>query len=246
MEGIFFEVHHDLPREAPGSEESTQRAYSMIPALPASPRILDVGCGPGAQSVLLARLSGGTVFGIDTHMPFLRDIQQRAARAGGSGRALPARMSMFELGFPPETFDLIWSEGAVYIRGFAESLRAFLPLLKPGGCVAVTEASWLRGDPPAEIRDYWAENYPEMVSRESNRAAALALGYRELGGFVLPREDWIEGYLGPISRRIAMLREKYRGNAEANRALDLLKVEGDLFPKYLDWFGYVFYILKKE
>lgn len=32
-------------------------------------------------------------------------------------------MSMFEMDFEPESFDLIWSEGSIYIAGFQTGLK---------------------------------------------------------------------------------------------------------------------------
>jgi hypothetical protein len=50
QEEFFFEIHQDNPREGPGNLESTKKAFSMLNNLPESPRILDVGCGPGRQT----------------------------------------------------------------------------------------------------------------------------------------------------------------------------------------------------
>ncbi|MGE5484827.1 MAG: hypothetical protein ACM3X4_07420 [Ignavibacteriales bacterium] len=50
-------------------------------------------------------------------------------------------MSMLQLSFPPESFDLIWSEGAIYIMGFGNGLTAWKPLLRRGGYVVVSELS---------------------------------------------------------------------------------------------------------
>jgi SAM-dependent methyltransferase len=243
---IFFEIHQDLPREAPGDEASTARALRMLPALPPAPRILDAGCGPGAQSLPLARLTGGTVISFDLHLPFLFELRRRSQQAGLAARAYPVRMSLFDLGFAPQSFDLIWSEGAIYIRGFDQSLAAFRGLLRPGGCVAVTEASWLRPDAPDEIRSFWQAAYPAMRTVADNRAAARALGYHEIGHFTLPREAWTVGYLEPMGRRIAQLREKYHDNPQVLQVLDAEAVEVTLFPKYLDWFGYEFYLLQAQ
>lgn len=54
---IFWEVHSGLPREGPGDNKSTRKAYMMLGDLPENPRILDIGCGPGMQTVELAKLS---------------------------------------------------------------------------------------------------------------------------------------------------------------------------------------------
>jgi hypothetical protein len=41
MVNAFFEVHKDLPREGPGDNESTKKAYLMLRNLPEKSRILD-------------------------------------------------------------------------------------------------------------------------------------------------------------------------------------------------------------
>jgi hypothetical protein len=50
---IFWEIHSNLPREGPGDDTSTRTAFFMLTDLPKAPRILDVGCGPGMQTLSL-------------------------------------------------------------------------------------------------------------------------------------------------------------------------------------------------
>ena len=60
----FFELHRDLPREGPGDDASTLRALGMCTELPERPEILDIGCGPGMQTLALAGATdthGGTL-----------------------------------------------------------------------------------------------------------------------------------------------------------------------------------------
>jgi SAM-dependent methyltransferase len=238
---IFWAVHRDLPREAPGSDEATRQALAMLPNLPAAPRILDVGCGPGAQTVVLARESGGMVTAVDNHQPFLDDLAHRAAQASVSERIRPLNASMFDLDFA-EPFDLIWSEGAIYIIGFERGLRQWRSLLKPGGFVAVTDLTWLKPNPPAEVAAFWQTECPELATIEENLARLMAAGYRALGHFVLPESAWWDSYYTPMAARIALLREQYGDNAEAQRALDAEQAEIDLYRRCAAWYGYVFYI----
>jgi len=42
-----------------------------------------------------------------------------------------------------------------------------------------------------------------------------------------------------------MLRDKYRDDVEAIQLLDESQLEIDLYRKYSDWYGYVFYIMQK-
>lgn len=238
---IFWQVHRNLPREAPGSDASTLQALAMLPGLPASTRILDIGCGPGAQSVALARATKGDVTAIDTHQPFLDDLAHRAAQAGLAERVHPLNASMFDLNFN-QPFDLLWSEGAIYIIGFERGLREWRKLLKPGGFIAVTEASWLKPNPPEAAHRFWSEAYPDMATVEENLARLSAAGYRSLGHFTLPKSDWWDNYYHPMAARIELLREKYPNNPEAQAILDLEYAEIELYRQYSDWYGYVFYV----
>ena len=44
---VFWALHSDLPREGVGSDATTRALLESTAPLPASPRALDVGCGPG-------------------------------------------------------------------------------------------------------------------------------------------------------------------------------------------------------
>jgi len=239
---IFFELHQDLPREGPGDNPSTRKALALLANLPPQPLILDIGCGPGMQTVELARCTNGKIIAIDTHQPFLEKLKQRAQGEGVSDKITAINMSMFALDFEARSFDAIWSEGAIYIMGFEHGLRTCQPLLKPGGYVAVTEVSWLRPQPPSEVQTFWAAEYPSMRTVEENLEIVRAAGYREIGHFVLPSSAWWEGYYTPQETRIAMLRTKYRDDMEATQLLDVSQLEIDLYRKYSDWYGYVFYV----
>ncbi len=243
MTDIFFEIHCDLPREAPGDDESTLRAFRLMQAVPEAPRVLDVGCGPGAQTVALACHLLAEITAVDTHQPFLDELNRRAREAGVAERVRTVNASMFTLAFD-EPFDVIWSEGAVYIIGFEDGLRAWRKLLKPGGYVAVTELSWLQPNPPLEALKFWQEGYPGMATVEENLARLQRAGYYPVAHFTLPESAWWESYYGPMAARIAQLREKYHDNAEALGFLEMEAAEIELYRQFSAWYGYVFYVMQ--
>jgi ubiquinone/menaquinone biosynthesis C-methylase UbiE len=241
---IFRELTEGLPRQAPGSTEATLHALRLLRGLPPCPRILDIGCGPGAQTIDLARATSGWIVAVDIRQRFLDELTERATIAGVLPQITTINTSMFDMDFADRSFDLVWSEGAVYIAGFAAGLRAWRRFLKPGGWLAVTELTWLVPNPPAEAAEYWARGYPGMGSIERNCQIIEEAGYAEADGFVLPAKDW-HNYYGPAERRVEELREKYAGDGEVLDTLDREQREYDLFREYHDAYGYVFYVMRK-
>ena len=60
----FFELHTGLPREGPGDDSITRRAVGLLPELPQDPVVIDAGCGPGGQTLVLASALGVKVTAI--------------------------------------------------------------------------------------------------------------------------------------------------------------------------------------
>ena len=66
MNEFFFVIHRDLPREGPGNNEATRKAFALLRNLPPQSLILDIGCGPGMQTVELAKISNGKIIASQT------------------------------------------------------------------------------------------------------------------------------------------------------------------------------------
>ena len=150
---------------------------------------------------------------------------------------------MANLPFRPRTFDVIWSEGAVYNIGFKAGLKMWKPLLKKGGYAAVTEVAWLRSDIPEELRAFWNSAYPQIQEIAGNIADLQGAGYEPIGNFTLPESAWWD-YYGLIEKRVTLLQAKYKGNRGAQEVLEAETQEIDLYRKYSKYYGYVFFIAR--
>jgi SAM-dependent methyltransferase len=239
---VFIEIHQDNPREGPGDNASTRKALEMIPGLPSPPKILDIGCGPGMQTLELARISKGHITALDSYQPFLEQLKYQAAEAGLTDNIRTVNESMFSMDFE-EKFDLIWTEGSIYIIGFREGLHEWKELLKPQGYLAASEIVWLKPNPPEVIKKFWTVNYPAMQTSEDNSRVIEKEGYKEIGKFVLPESAWWD-YYNPILKRVSILRAKYSGLPEVIRELDAQQNEIAMYRKYHDYFGYEFYVMQ--
>ncbi|MFW5734546.1 MAG: class I SAM-dependent methyltransferase [Oceanidesulfovibrio sp.] len=243
---LFLELHKGLPRQAPGSGASTRRALEQAGALPACPMILDLGCGPGAQSLDLARMTGGVVTCVDNLGPFLGELAMRAASSGLFERIEPVLGDMAALpdSVAPGAYDLVWSEGAIYNIGFDAGLGSWRRYLAPGGVLAVSELCWLGDEEsaPEAAREFWKEHYPAMRSAQANRLAMEAAGYDVLGSFTLPSEDWWESYYTPLLENLAAFEKKHAGEEIAQSVAAMERREIEIYREYGGWYGYVFFV----
>ena len=239
-------MHSGLPREGPGDNESTKKAYLMLRNLPERPRILDVGCGPGMQTIALAKLSHGRIIALDNHQPFLDDLKRKVEEEGVSGNITPVSGDMFALNYAASSFDVIWAEGSIYIIGFERGLREWKRLLTDSGYIVASELSWLKPDAPEEVRKFFAEAYPAIKTVNENLAIARKTGYRIVGWFAIPESCWWDNYYTLIEAKLPALKSKHQGNKEALNILACEELEIEMYRKYSEYYGYVFYILQAE
>ena len=168
MEEIFYEIFEDLPSQGPGDAKSTQKAFRKIVGLPSAPDILDIGCGVGRQTLDLAKLTSGRIMALDNHRPFLEMLQERSHTDDLLAEIQMVQGDMAALGFEPESFDLIWSEGAAYIMGFDTAMKAWRPLLRPGGSMVLSHIVWFKKNRPKEVEAFWAKEWPYIKFYEDN------------------------------------------------------------------------------
>ena len=239
---LFFELFSGLPRQGPGDAASTLRALSLVPAVGPATRILDVGCGTGLQTRVLAQNSSARIVAIDNHPPFVDVLNREARRLGFADRLEACVADMLRLDFADASFDLIWCEGAIYIAGVEAALRDWRRLLSRGGHVAFSEVCWTGVSPPAECVSFWEREYPAMRDAGALVAAIDTCGYEAVGHFMLPRWAWWDDYYEPLERNMATFRARHRGRPEAQELADQTQREIDVWKAYSDYYGYAFFV----
>jgi ubiquinone/menaquinone biosynthesis C-methylase UbiE len=201
----------------------TRRAFRMLPPLK-RPRILDIGCGSGVPTMELARLSRGQVIGLDIDPSLLQVFQMKIGKAGFPDRVTALQGSLFDMDFPAESFDVIWSEGSIAGIGFLRGLREWRRFLRPGGFLVVH-------DEEGNIREKLGQ--------------IPASGYELLGSFVLGEKTWWREYYAPLERQIRKIRVALAGDSRVIALLDAEEREVEMVRHDPGRCRSVFFIMKK-
>ncbi|MCA7001490.1 SAM-dependent methyltransferase [Dickeya solani] len=139
----------------PNAMRITEEMATMLPISPGM-RILDLGCGKGISSILLAKKYDVTVFAADLWISPTENAE-RFATLGVDSKIFPLRADATkEIPFAHEYFDMIISVDAWQYFGSNDGMLAkLLPFVKKGGLIAVAV--------PGFIQDYSEGNLPEVV-----------------------------------------------------------------------------------
>ena len=242
---LICEYFSSIERQGPGSPEVTLKALSFVDNLTSESRIADIGCGTGGQTMVLANHTAGHITGIDLFPTFIELFNANSENLNLGDRVNGVVGSMEHLPFRNEELDLIWAEGAIYNIGFERGLNKWRELLKPGGFIAVSEASWFTEERPGEIDAFWKDAYPEIDTISRKVRQMQKAGYIPMANFVLPENCWTEHFYAPQAAAQEKFLEKYAGNKTAEELVENQRHEADLYDQYKAFYGYVFYIGKK-
>ncbi len=242
---LICEYFASIERQGPGSPEVTLKALSFIDNLSSQSKIADIGCGSGGQTMILAGNTEGKITGVDLFPEFIDLFNAKSRELGFDERVTGVICSMETLEFGKEELDLIWSEGAIYNIGFERGIKEWREFLKPGGYIAVSEASWFTGERPGEIEEYWNASYPEIDTIPNKLAQMQKGGYVPVAAFILPEECWTKHFYAPQKEAQEKFLAKYAGNKTAEEFVENERHEAELYAKYKEYYGYAFFIGKK-
>lgn len=174
-------VHGYDPRE---NERLNDQAGTLAYLLhhdtiyPKGSLVLEAGCGVGAQTVTLAKMSPGARFvSVDISPDSVAEAQKRTQEAGFTNITF-RQGDIFNLPFAPESFDHVFVCFVLeHLPDPANALRILKGLLKPGGTITVIE-----GDHGS------AYFYPESLAARAAINCQVALQARAGGNANIGRQ----------------------------------------------------------
>ena len=200
------------------------KAFRMIPDMD-RPRILDIGCGSGVSTIELAKLHNGIVTGIDIDQSVLDRFTMKIEEAGLSDRVRAVNCSLFDIAYPDESFDIVWSEGSIYVIGFKQGLQEWRRFLKPDGYMMIHDE---KGN---------VEQKLEQVSE---------CGYELLDYFILEKEIWLAEYFAPLQRLINDAEKKYGMSSDIRGEIQNARQEIEWFNEYPERSSSVCLVIRKK
>lgn len=157
-------------------EPYSKKAFHFLPYM-SQPNILDVGCGKGFSTILLATETDGNIYGIDVDRDSLDILQEKITRYGLEDRISIIHDSISHHRFDKNSFDIIWAEGSLFIMGFKQSLSDWYQLIKPRGFLVVHDGMDA------------IDKKLEMIS---------GLGYLLINHFTITETQWWTTYFSPL------------------------------------------------
>lgn len=242
---LICEYFSSISRQGPGSEDMTIKAIDFLEGLDSDSSIADLGCGTGSQTFSLLQHTPCSVTALDLFPQFIDILKDRVKSENVGDRLTPIVGSMEDMPFSKEQFDVIWSEGAIYNIGFKRGLQEWKYFLKSKGYIAVTEASWLTNSRPDDIARFWEDAYPEIDTIPNKVQQMQNVGYKSIATFVLPEKCWTDNYYIPQVQAQRAFLERHKGNVTAEELIKNQRHEAELYSKYKQYYGYVFYIGRK-
>lgn len=233
----FMEVFKTLERWGPGDESDSINALNCLTTTPLN--IIDIGCGKGFSTLLLAEKTNAKIIAVDNEASALEHISKKLKQLKLEQRITTSCASMTDLPFNEKSFDLIWSEGAAYIMGVENALKQWQPLLKANGYLVFSDLVWQTESPSEEVIEFWKNEYSDMQTVSTRLEQIKAQGYRLIEHFSLSEKAWKNYYL-PLKDRVKQLTPLLPNSS----ALMDLNKEIALYENHLNEFGYQMFVLQ--
>ncbi|AKG20608.1 methyltransferase domain-containing protein [Calothrix sp. 336/3] len=167
--------------------------WGGLDKLPPGTTVLDVGCGIGGSSRILAKDYGFSVTGVTISPQQVKRAQELTPEGVDARFIVDDAMA---LSFPDGSFDVVWSiEAGPHMPDKAVFARELMRVLKPGGVLVV--ADWNQRDDRQKPLNFWEKPVmQQLLDQWSHPAFSSIEGFSELlqaTGFVqgsVTTDDW--------------------------------------------------------
>lgn len=146
MPEAFIDVAY-LRQVAAAFQAEKEYTYDQMEIQPGQ-HLLDIGCGPGVDTVPLAKLlkNGGQVTGVDIDPKMIEAADEWAAEHGVSSAITHILADVAQLPFSDNHFDAVRAERLFQVIPEEYGLKQVFPemvrVVKPGGRIVVADTDW--------------------------------------------------------------------------------------------------------
>lgn len=160
--------------------------WGGLDKLPSGTTVLDVGCGIGGSSRILAKDYGFDVTGVTISPNQVKRAQELTPKDVSAKFQVDDAM---KLSYPDASFDVVWSvEAGPHMPDKAVFARELLRVLKPGGILVV--ADWNQRDDRAKPLNFWEKPVMrQLLDQWSHPEFSSIEGFSEL----LEETGFVEG-----------------------------------------------------
>ena len=87
--------------------------------------------------------------------------------------------------------------------------------------------------------------YPGIKWDKDNIEIIQNSGLKLIHSVPFEEKEWWDNYYTPLENKIKLLKNKYKDNTEFTDYLDRTQIEIDLYRKYSEFYGYIYYVIQK-
>ena len=235
----FYLAYKDLDRLSPTGTDTTLKVLELIDFENDKLAILDIGCGVGDKTILLAHyFENSCVEAVDLFKHNLAVLNEKITENNLEERVFTYKMNLNDLDFANEEFNIVFSDGAAEKIGFKRALKEWKRLLKKDSYLIISDVSWLK-NPSNESKKFWKTIYDDVAMIDEKIRQIGDEGYVFIDYVVTPKSDWKE-YYSKLEKNINSL----SSDESARNFVKLIRKEIKTFQENSDDYSYVFYIMK--